>query len=108
MRIIPLRSVPYQEVAVVLNGQACLIWVYQQSTGLFVDLKKNGNPIVYGVIGQDNNRIVRDTYLGFDGDLIFIDTQGTEDPTYQNLGSRFFLAYLTAAEVNSLVLVGQL
>ena len=108
MRIIPLRPVPYQEVAVQLNGQACLVWVYQQSTGLFVDLKKNGNPIVYGVIGQNNNRIVRDSYLGFDGDLVFIDTQGSDDPSYQDLGNRFFLAYLTSDEVKSLLSVGQL
>lgn len=108
MRIVPLQPVPYQRVAIQLGGQACLIWVYQQSTGLFVDLTKNGDAVVYGVIGQNNNRIVRDAYLGFNGDLVFLDTQGAEDPSYTGLGARFFLGWLEPAEVEPLVIEGSL
>ena len=37
-------------------------------------------------------------YTGFIGNLLFIDTQGNSDPSYDGLGSRFSLVYLTAEE----------
>jgi hypothetical protein len=36
--------------------------------------------------------------MGFIGNLLFVDTQGSSDPTYDGLGSRFSLVYLTAEE----------
>jgi hypothetical protein len=42
---------------------------------------------------------VRSAYLGFVGDLMFQDLQGTDAPTYDGLGSRFQLVYLDATEV---------
>jgi hypothetical protein len=43
--------------------------------------------------------MVRETYLGFIGDLSFTDTQGTSDPVYTGLGSRFVLLYLEASDL---------
>ena len=45
------------------------------------------------------NRIVRDTYLGFLGDLAFFDLQGEDDPYYTGLGDRWVLGYLTTADL---------
>ena len=45
------------------------------------------------------NRIVRDLYLGFVGDFIWFDTQGSSDPIYMGLGSRFILVYLAPADL---------
>lgn len=45
------------------------------------------------------NLIVRSAYLGFIGDLAFIDTQGTSDPIYAGLGTRFQLVYLFPVDV---------
>jgi hypothetical protein len=42
---------------------------------------------------------VRDLYLGFSGDLFFADTQGTNDPYYTDLGTRYLLVYVTPGEV---------
>jgi hypothetical protein len=99
MQLIPLQAVPSQTVGVSLDGQACQINVYQLSTGLYVDLYLSNVIVIAGVIAQNINRVVRDAYLGFAGDLVFIDTQGDSDPDYTGLGGRFVLAYLTPADI---------
>lgn len=95
-QIIPLSAVPSQSFAVNLAGQPCQITISQKSTGLFVDLYVNSALIIGGVIAENLNRIVRSAYLGFIGDLAFDDTQGTDDPSYEGLGSRFQLLYIEA------------
>lgn len=100
MKIIPLQAVPSQTVQVSLAGQPCKINVYQMDSGLYCDLFVNNVMILGGIICQDRNRIVRDAYFGFVGDLGFIDTQGTQDPDYTGLGSRYNLAYLETTDLN--------
>lgn len=94
MQIIPLRPVPNQAVTVQLNGQNCQINVYQKPTAMFLDLLKDNAPVVMGAICENQNAIVRDAYLGFIGDIAFIDNEGSDDPVYTGLGTRFSLAYL--------------
>lgn len=99
MQIVPLAAAPNQTVDVQLAGQSCRIAVYQLSTGLFLDLSVSGALIVGGVICQNLNRIVRDLYLGFVGDLTFVDNEGAADPDYTGLGGRFSLAYLSTDDL---------
>lgn len=103
MQIVPLQAIPNQAVTANLNNQVCQINVYQKIQGLFVDLYVNNALIIGGVIAENLNRIVRSLYLGFSGDLAFIDNQGTDDPNYLGLGpttsSRFSLAYLSPDEL---------
>lgn len=100
---IPLAETPSQTLSVVLNGQACILNVYQKFYGLFMDVIVSNSVIIQGVICQNNNFIVRSLYLGFVGDLMFVDTQGTSDPDYTGLGpvnqSRFQLRYLFPNEL---------
>jgi hypothetical protein len=98
MQQIPLQAVPSQQLQIVLAGQQVQIAVYTRSTGLYVDTSVNGVDISCGVIARDVVPLVPTTYLGFIGNLIFTDTQGTTDPVYTGLGSRYVLLYLTAAE----------
>ncbi len=100
MLIIPLKAVPSQNVATVLAGQSCQIAVYQKMFGLHLDLSVNDAPLIEGVLCFNLNLIVRDAYLGFVGDLVFIDNQGSSDPVYTGLGSRFSLAYLEAGDLS--------
>lgn len=99
MLIIPLQPVPNQATTVILAGQYCQIDVYQEPAALFIDLYKNNELVVAGAIAENLNRIVRSAYLGFEGDLAFIDNEGNTDPYYTGLGSRYSLAYITAAEL---------
>lgn len=93
MQVIPITAVASQTFSVQLAGQQCNIALHQKSTGLFMDLTLNGTLIVSAVLCLDRVYLVRYGYLGFQGNLAFIDTQGASDPTHDGLGSRFILAY---------------
>lgn len=96
---IPLDPVPFQDLSVQLGGQNCQISVYELTTGLFLDLSVDNTPIVTGVLCNDRCRIVREAYLGFIGDLSFIDTQGTDAPQSTGLGDRWQLLYLEPSDL---------
>lgn len=105
--VIPTIKAPYQITTVNLANQRCRIHIYQKEIGvrqargnvmrtktpMFVDLYVNDALVIGGVIGENGNPIVRDTYLGFIGDLQFIDTQRGDDPLYTGLGERWVLTY---------------
>lgn len=98
MQNIPIQPIPSQLVKVVLGGQNVQIFIYQKDQGLFVDINSDGVDIVVGVIARDAVAIICREYMGFIGNILFVDTQGSSDPTYSGLGSRFSLVYLTADE----------
>lgn len=106
-QIVPLTEAPSQTLTTTLGGQTCSIRVYTKSVNVpnqppnaiptdpppyqnvnpvFLDLSvvpllgSGLVPVVYGVICQHANRIVRDAYLGFTGDLAFYDLVGSDDP----------------------------
>lgn len=98
MQAVPLQPVPSQSVKVVLGGQNCQILVYQKPQGVFVDVAVNGVDVAVATIARDAVPLVCREYAGFAGNLLFIDSQGSADPSYDGLGSRFDLVYLTAEE----------
>ncbi len=97
--VIPLQATPSQIAQVTLDGQSCQIEVYQKRSGVYLNLYVNNTLIIGGVICENINRIVRSAYLGFSGDLCFLDNAGTDDPVYTGLGSRWTLMYLTSDEL---------
>lgn len=98
-QVIPLQATPSQIAAVTLDGQACQIEVYQKRSGVYINLYVNNSLIIGGVICENLNRVVRSLYLGFSGDLAFLDNQGSDDPVYTGLGTRWTLMYLTPEEL---------
>ena len=96
---VPLTANPSQTLACPLGGQNCSINVYQKISGLYLDLYVDGALIIGGVLCENANRIVRDAYLGFVGDLAFFDTQGSDNPVFTGLGARWQLVYLSEAEL---------
>jgi len=104
MLIVRLQPVPSQTLSIVLDNQACQINLYQKATGLFFDLIVNGaaQPTVSGVICENGNSLVKYAYLGFNGDLLFVDTVDLttpSDPFYTGLGSRYQMVYYDAADI---------
>lgn len=99
MQMIPLKPIASQLLTVQLANQTTQIEVYQTDFGLFLNLYVNNVLIIGGVICENLNRIVRDAYLGFIGDLAFFDNQGSTDPIYTGLGSRYSLAYLEESDL---------
>ena len=102
MEQINLANVPAQRLNIVLASQNVQIYIYQKTTGLFVDVNVNGNDVSLGVLARDIVRLVPADYMAFDGQLMFTDTQGDSDPDYTGLGSRFQLLYMTTAEYEQL------
>ncbi len=98
MQIVPLQAIPNQAVTITLGGQNAQINVFQKRTGLFLDLYVSNTLVIAGALCLDRNPVVRSVYLGFTGDLAFYDMQGTSDPTFDGIGVRYSLAYLTAAD----------
>ena len=102
LQVIPLSDAPSQTVGVQLNNQPCRLFVYTKSifapiappgmiesdptpvyenkNPVFLDLYLNDVLVVGGVLCRDRTLILRDSYLGFSGDLAFVDIQGTESP----------------------------
>jgi hypothetical protein len=103
MQQIALQAVPSQQLQIVLANQNCQIAVYQRSTGLYVDLNVGGADISIGVLALNLNPLVPTAYLGFAGNMLFVDTLGSTDPIYTGLGARYQLLYLTAADYASIV-----
>jgi len=102
MRNIPLQATPSQLTKVILDGQNCTIRLYQKSEGMFFDLNANGVDIVTCVIARNAALLVCRAYVGFVGNLMFIDTMGDTDPTFEGLKTRYRLLYLTEIEANDL------
>ena len=92
-QIIPLNAVAAQNFTILLNNQNCKIKLYQTSTGLYCDISVNNIISAQTVLCLNQVNIVREAYQGLIGNLFFFDTQGTNDPYYTGLGSRYLLIY---------------
>lgn len=95
---IDIQKEPSQIVKVALDLQRVQILIQQKPKGILVDVNLDGEDIVTGVLCLNENPIICREYLGFKGNLFFVDTLGKEDPHYTGLGSRFFLVYLNKDE----------
>jgi hypothetical protein len=107
MQNIPLQAMPNQTLTVQLNSQNVQINVYTTAYGTFMDVYSGGNLIIAGVQCENQNRIVRDVYLGFQGDFSWYDTTGAgTDPYYTGFGTTYTLTYLSPSDLASLGLSG--
>lgn len=104
MLVIPIQPVPSQQVLCVLDGQNCQIAIYIRGAkgfqNVYLDLNSNGTDMCIACLAH--NAVPLDacnSYDGFQGNLYFIDTQGVADPQYTGFNTRWFLVYLTAAEL---------
>ncbi|ANI29434.1 hypothetical protein PL78_06210 [Yersinia entomophaga] len=99
MMTVSIEPMKSQEFSVQLGGQQCNIRLIQRTSAIYMDLTVDGNPIMQGVPCYFGNRMVRYSYLGFKGDLLFLDSVGQNDPQWEGLGSRFQLFYLEEADI---------
>jgi len=99
VQLVPLQATASQNLTISLGNQVCQLSIYQKNSGLYMDIEVNNGPILSGVICENLNRIVRDLWLGFSGDFMYVDTQGSNDPYYTGLGSRYQLLYLAASDL---------
>lgn len=102
MIAIPLQAVPAQTFSVSLGGQQCQLSLYQKGSYFFMDVLLNDIAILTARMVLNSVWIVRYAYLGLVGDFVMFDTMGSNDsPTYDGLGARYQLYYLTPDEIAS-------
>jgi hypothetical protein len=100
MLVVPVQPIPSQTFTVILADQQVEIKLRQLASGLYMNLISNQSKVIVLVICQNLNRIVRDLYLGFVGDLVFLDNTGQgQDPFYTGLGTRYTLMYLSVDDL---------
>ncbi len=99
MQIIPLESIPSQQLRIVLGGQNVDLNLFQKTTGMFLGCFLNGEPIFSGCLVLNGVNMIFQKYWGFVGGLVMVDTQGNSDPDYSGLGNRWQLIYLDQSEV---------
>lgn len=99
MRSVSIEPVKSQVISVELAGQRCAIRMIQRESFIYMDLSVNDRPVMQGVPCLYGNKMVRYSYLGFKGDLVFIDNVGQKDPSFEGLGSRFSLYYIEESEL---------
>lgn len=94
MNIVPLQATASQSFSILLGGQNCFITVFQKGDSMYMSLVVNNVSLLDTVICRNLVNIVRYPYLGFIGNLVFIDQEGDTDPVYTGLGTRYQLVYL--------------
>jgi hypothetical protein len=103
MQSVPVDPVAAQTFTVILANQNCQISIFQKLGTVYLSLSVNNQPpIIASRQCENGNRLVRYAYLGFVGDLMWVDTQGNEDPIYTGMGTRFLLQYLEASDLAAL------
>ena len=113
MQIVPITDEPNQTLQIVLGGQNCAITLDSEDGSDPTDLTlstayswmaftlvSNGEPITTNASALNLKRLlINRQYLGFIGDFMFVDTQGSLDPQWQGLGARWVLLYLEASDL---------
>lgn len=86
--IVPLRPVPNQSVSCVLNGISHTLEINTRRGSLYLTLWRGDAFVLH-------NRVLR-SYAPVDYGLQLVDTEGTDEPQYEGLGSRWQLLALQA------------
>lgn len=81
--IVPLQAVPNQSVSFMLDEVAHTVEVSTRRGSLYLTLWRAGEYVIY-------NRALR-SYAPVGYGLQLVDTEGTDDPSYEGLGTRWLL-----------------
>lgn len=99
MRTVSVLPKKSQTISVNLSGQQCTIRLIQRISCIYMDFSVNGNIVAQGVPCLYGNKMIRYKYLGFSGDLVFLDNEGGDNPSWEGLGSRYPLYYIEESEI---------
>lgn len=100
MMTVPTAAVAAQSFGIVLAGQNCNMSIQQLNDSLYLSLQVSGGQILTNRVCLDRCLLVGDeAYRGFVGELMWIDTQGTDAPQAGGLGTRWQLIYLETADL---------
>jgi hypothetical protein len=95
---IQVQPLPSQEFQVVLDGQECVISLYQRMGRLYMDVAAGGVSVVRGAICQHAADVIQTQTRDFAGQLRWYDAGGHSSPEWRGIGERYFLLYFGADE----------
>ncbi|CAK7192661.1 hypothetical protein COMNV_00866 [Commensalibacter sp. Nvir] len=99
MQIIPLNPLDAQVFSLHLSEDSYRFRLVDRGdVGMMLDVYKNENEGIMGILCLDRVRLIRSAYKRFPGELMFADQQGTMNPYYLGLNQRFLLYYLSDDE----------
>ena len=97
-----LSPIPNQEFMMVLDRQSCVINIYQRAGRVYLDLFMDGEPVQVGSLLQPKAPTITRADCPFKGNFRVVDSQSAPDkqkmPTYEELGTRFKVFYLSEQE----------
>ena len=102
VQVVPLSPVAFQALEVPLSGHVLTLQLQQRGTGLYLSLSRDGVGLIAGLLCQDRTWLVRKSYFGLPGDLVFVATQATPAPHWLALGTPFVLMYKEASPLTHL------
>lgn len=95
---IPLGAIPYQIVSVVVNDQAFEIEIRQLGESVFTTTSVDGELVASTVRAVAGGSITPWPSANVNTSVVWVDTQGEDDPQYNGLGDRWLLAFEEAEE----------
>lgn len=90
---IPIKASPSQTLDIILAEQNVTIVLQARLGKLFADVALDNVAAVRGRLCHDRTQILNESYRGFKGEIFFLDKNGTEDPNWREINSRFVLLY---------------
>lgn len=100
MLFIPINPIPSQKLTTSLEGKTVSIYLYLLANGLFSNIDIDGINIMSGVMVLNKAPLISRTYMGLNGNLMIVDSLGSDNPFFGLLGSRFILVYLMKEEID--------
>ena len=92
---IPIKPVPSQKLSVMLGAQNTTIELAWKNNRLYATVSIGSIDVVCSRLCLNREPIVREQYRGFIGELYFDDQQGSQEPDFVGLGSRYKLFWVT-------------
>lgn len=83
IRVIPLEPIPNQRLSFRINESNFDIEINLRRGNLYISAWRDN-------VNQVHNRVLR-SYAPMGDGFMLVDTEGTQDPTYEQLGTRFLL-----------------
>lgn len=83
LSIIPLEPIPNQRLSLRINESNFDIEINLRRGALYISAWRDN-------VNQVHNRVLR-SYAPMSDGFMLVDTEGVQDPTYEQLGARFLL-----------------
>lgn len=91
---IPIQNIPNQTLAFELNNQRIELTLETRlNEQLYATISVNGKRIVANRVCLNLVPLIMVDYLPIQGNLLFMDASGSENPNFRELGSRFRLIW---------------